>query len=89
MKKLKGHTPDISKFWMFSFYDNIKYLDSEVKLPDSRVLTGKFVRFEPDKGETLVYRIIPNHHHKGEKPLTTLEGLLLSLISSLIFVQAS
>ena len=66
MEKLKGHTPDISKFCMFSFYDNIKYLDSTVKIPGSRVLTGKFVGFEPDKCDTLVYRIVPDHHHKGE-----------------------
>ena len=34
-------------------------------MPGSRVLTGKFVGFEPDKGDTLNYRIVPDHHHKG------------------------
>ena len=51
---------------MFGFYDPIKYLDSDVKFPDSRVLTGKFLGFEPEKGDTLVYRILPDHTAKGE-----------------------
>ena len=63
---LNGHTPDISKFKLFSFYDNIKYLDSEIKLPESRALTGKFLGFEPTKGDHLVYRILPDSWYKGD-----------------------
>ena len=40
IEKLTGHTPDISKFRLFSFYNPIKYLDSDVKFPKSKVLTG-------------------------------------------------
>ena len=45
IEKLNGRTPDISKFKLFGFYDPIKYLDSDVKFPDSRFLTGKFLGF--------------------------------------------
>ena len=66
IEKLNGHTPDISKVKFFGFYDHIKYLDSDVKFPGSRTLTGKFLGFEPEKGDTLVYRILPDHVTKGE-----------------------
>ena len=29
-------------------------------------MTGKFLGFEPEKGDTLVYRILPDHMVKGE-----------------------
>ena len=66
IEKLTGHTPDISKFRLFSFFDPIKYLDSDVKFPKSKVLTGKFLGYEPDKGDIFVYRILPEYLGKGE-----------------------
>ena len=63
---LNGHTPDISKFRLFGFYDNLKYLDSEIKLPESKALTGKFLGFEAAKEDCLVYRIIPDSWYNGD-----------------------
>ena len=63
---LNGHTPDISKFRLFGFYDNIKCLDSEIKLPGSKTVTEKFLGFEPTKGDHLVYRILPDSWYKGD-----------------------
>ena len=66
IERLLGHTPDISKFKLFSFYDDLKYLDSRVKFPNSKAYTGKFLGFEPDKGDTLVYRVLPDYSTKGQ-----------------------
>ena len=65
IERLLGHTPDISKFKLFSFYDDLKYLDSRVKFPNSKTYTGKFLGFDPDKGDTLVYRVLPDYYTKG------------------------
>ena len=43
-------THEISKSKVFSFYDDLKFLDSRVKFPKSKTFTGKFLGFEPDRG---------------------------------------
>ena len=35
-------------------------------MPKSRQLTCIFIGFEPAMGDTLLYRIVPDHHHKRE-----------------------
>ena len=37
-----------------------------MKLPNSKTYTGKFLGFEPDKGDTLVYRVLPDYYSKGQ-----------------------
>ena len=53
-----GETPDVSVLLQYSFYEQILYLDSDTKYPDSKEKPGRFVGIAENCGDALTYLIL-------------------------------
>ena len=57
LAKRHGDTPDISAYILFSFYEQIYYLDHMTTFPDSKEKTGRFLGVSDNTGDALTFII--------------------------------
>ena len=57
-EKRHGHTPDISAYLLFPFYDQIYYLDPEQKFPHSKEVPGHFLGVAKAAGDALTFDVL-------------------------------
>ena len=53
-QKIHGHTPDISHI-RFIFYEQIEYINTEKRFPNSKWLPGRFLGIAKDTGDAFTY----------------------------------
>jgi hypothetical protein len=58
IQKRRGHTPDISAFLHFTFYERVYYLDSDSTYPSSKEKTGYWLGVSKNLGDVLTYEIL-------------------------------
>ena len=58
VEKRHGHTPDISAYLLFEFYEKIYYLDSEEKYPHTKEKKGRFMGVADNIGDALTFTIL-------------------------------
>jgi hypothetical protein len=57
IQKRKGHTPDISAFLHFTFYEKVYYMDSDSTYPSTKEKTGYWIGVSKNIGDALTYEI--------------------------------
>ena len=62
MESRHGSTPDISAYLMFSFWEKIYYLDTEVKFPNSKELPGRFLGIAKQHGDAVTFKILAENN---------------------------
>jgi hypothetical protein len=62
IQKQKGHTPDISAFLHFTFYEKVYYMDSNATYPSSKEKTGYWIGVSKHLGDALTYEILAGKH---------------------------
>ncbi len=58
IQKRKGHTPDISAFLHFTFYEKVYYMDSDSTYPSTKEKTGYWIGVSKNIGDALTYKIL-------------------------------
>jgi len=53
-----GHTPDISAYLMFLFYEKVYYLDNEEKYPHTKEKKGRFLGVADSVGDALTFTVL-------------------------------
>ncbi len=59
-----GDTPDISPWLLFSFYEPIYYLDSEIKHPRTQEREGFWLGVSENIGDLITFKILTKHSHR-------------------------
>ena len=58
LEKRHGITPDISAYILFHFWEEILYLDTDIKYPYSKELPGNFIGVAKNTGDALTFTIL-------------------------------
>ena len=58
VEKRHGHTPDISAYLMFEFYEKVYYLDNEEKYPHTKEKKGRFLGVADSVGDALTFTVL-------------------------------